>query len=321
MRTKADEEPNKAQVIWAIIITSLCCSLPALFTGFDWLRTFIPLAPFYFYVVLGKQTGKRVIFFAFLASVAFSIVVNNSGNIIFPLTLLPVGIGIGFAAEKKFSPAKTGLLTTVLILAGWVISGFLYYSTTGQNSYNEGLQALDQSFISLTEMYKNSPDIPDDVIRDITRGIETIRKATPSIFPSLLIATAICTSWVNMTLGNRIIRNSTSGIKVWPLFKHWRIPEDLVWVLILAGISFLIPIASCKVIGLNLLLVLGTIYFFQGIAVLVAILDRFNMPKSIRFFIYVLLIIQTYSVFLIAILGIIDVWKDLGNIYIKPAKD
>jgi hypothetical protein len=319
--TKADEEQNKAQVIRAIVITSFCCCLPALSTGFDWLRTFIPLAPFCFYVVLGAQTGKHVVFFAFLLSAAFSIVVNNSGNIIFPLTLLPVGIGIGFAAKKHYSPAKTGIITTALILAGWVGSGCLYYVTTGRNPYNEGLQAMDQSFISLMEMYKNSSDVPEDVIRDITGGIETMRVATPSVFPGLLIATAICTSWVNMALGNRIIRNSTSKIAVWPLFKYWRISEDLVWVLILAGMSFLIPITICKVIGLNLLLVLGTVYFFQGVAVLLAILDRFSTPKPVRFLIYVLLIIQTYSVFLIAILGIIDVWKDLGKIYAQPEEN
>ena len=272
-------------------------------------------------MLLGQQTGRRVTFFGFLLSVAFSIAFNNSGNIIFPLTLLPVGIGLGFAAEQKYSPAKAGIATTALILAGWIISGFFYYSATGNNPYNEGLQVMDQAFIGLKEMYKNSPDVPEDVIKDITRGIETMRQVTPSIFPSVLIATAIFTSWVNMTLGNRIIRNSKSGIRIWPEFKYWRIPDDLIWVLILSGMSLLIPLASFKIIGLNLLIALGTLYFFQGVAVLLAMLDRFNTPKPVRFMIYVLLVVQTYSVFMIAIFGIIDVWKDLGKIYAQPEED
>ena len=321
MSTEACETHNKAQVIRAIVITSLCCCLPALSTGFDWLRTFIPLAPFCFCVLLGQQTGKRVVFFAFLVTVAFSILVNNSGSIIFPLTLLPVGIGLGFVAKQKYSPAKAGITTTVFILMGWVVSGIIYYISTGHNPYNEGLHAMDQAFDGLKEMYTNSSDIPDDVLSDVIQGVENIRQLIPSIFPSLLLATALFTSWVNMTLGNRIIRNSKAEITVWPAFKYWRISENIVWVLILSGISFLIPIVLLKTIGLNLLITLGIIYFFQGVAVLLAILDRFKTPKPVRFLIYVLLVIQTYSVFLIAILGVIDTWKDLGKIYEQPKED
>lgn len=315
---EACEEPNKATVIRAILITSICCVLPALSPGFDWLKTFIPLAPFCFCVLSGQQTGRRIAFFAFLLSVAVSILANNSGNIIFPLTLLPVGIGLGFVAEHKYSPAKAGVATTVLILAGWLIGGFLFYTTTGQNPYSAGLQAMDQAFIGLQEMYKSNSDIPEDVIRDVVRGIEAMRLTTPSIFPSLLVATAIFTSWANMALGNRIIRNSKAGIFVWPLFKYWRISDNLVWILIFAGIAVLIPVAPLKVVGLNILIILGTAYFLQGVAVLMAILDRLKTPKSVRLLIYVLLVIQTYSVFMIAILGIIDVWKDLGKIYAQP---
>jgi uncharacterized protein YybS (DUF2232 family) len=269
-------------------------------------------------VLLGGTTARNVTVLAFLLSAAFSIIIGNSGNIIFPLTLLPIGIGLGFVAESKYSPAKAGIAVTALILIGWLVSGYLFFLTTGQNSYSEGLRAMDQAFTSLQEMYKSNSDIPEDVIRDVVSGIETMRLATPSIFPSLLIATAIFTSWVNMVIGNRIIRNSPSEIRVWPEFKYWRITEDIVWILIVAGIGCLIPVAVIKVIGLNLLLILGTVYFFQGIAVLLAMLDRFKAPRPVRFFIYVLLIVQTYSIFVIAILGVIDVWKDLGKIYAQP---
>lgn len=230
-------------------------------------------------------------------------------------------MGLALAAEWNYSPAKAGLVTTVLILTGWIISGLFYNITTGSNPYSQGLQAMDQAFTGLMEMYNTSSDIPDDVKHDIVKGIETLRQVTPAIFPSLLIATAICTSWVNMVLGNRIIRNSASGIVIWPVFKYWRISENLVWLLIIAGISCLIPLSSIRNLGLNLLMIMGTLYFFQGIAVLFALLDRFKTPKPVRFLIYVLLVVQTYSVFMIVIFGIIDVWKDLGKIYSQPKEN
>ena len=316
--TQDCDERNKTLVIRAILITSVCCTLPALSTGFDWLKTFIPLAPFCFCVLLGQQTGRRIAFFAFLVSVAVSIIAGNYAHIIFPLTLLPVGIGLGFVAEARYSPARSGATITALILAGWVIGGILVYTITGHNPYHTGLQAMDQAFIGLQEMYKNNSDIPEDVMRDVLQGVETMRRATPAIFPSLLIATAIFTSWVNMALGNRILRNSKAKRIVWPPFKYWRISENLVWLLIIAGVATLIPVTAIKVVGLNLLLTLGTVYFFQGVAVVLALMDRFKTPKPVRFLIYVLLVVQTYSIFMIAIIGIIDVWKDLGKIYAEP---
>ncbi len=312
---------SEAQKQWrAIAVTTLLCVLPVANPVFEWLRTFIPLAPFYFSVSLGRKIGRHICLIAFVIAGLVSLLAKDIGNVIFPLTLFPVGFLMAWAMEKRKTVAWTGLTATLLVLLGWVLGGLLFWQTTGNNPYVEGLNAMDQAFADMAAMYKTSGDFPPDVVADIERGFDQARQKLPGIFPALLIMSAIIISWLNLALGNRLLGRYAPDKAVWPPYRFWRLPENLVWLLILAGILTILPVASLKMFGINGLLILGCIYFLQGLAVLFAMLVRWDAPKPIRFFIYFFIFIQTYSVVLLAFLGILDVWKDLGKIYKEEEK-
>jgi uncharacterized protein YybS (DUF2232 family) len=57
-----------------------------------------------------------------------------------------------------------------------------------------------------------------------------------------------------------------------------------------------------------MLLLSGLLYFFQGLAVCIALLERWNVPVFIRVVLYSFLIIQSYGVIILTFLGIGDVW-------------
>ncbi|MEN8256692.1 MAG: DUF2232 domain-containing protein [Thermodesulfobacteriota bacterium] len=293
----------------------MLCILPALSPVFEWLRTLIPLAPFYFSVSLGQKAGRHVCLIAFVIAGLVSLLAKDIGNAIFPLTLFPVGLMLAWAMEKRKTVAWAGLTATLLVLLGWFIGGLLFWQSTGLNPYSEGLNAMDQAFADMAEMYKTSGDFSPDVVADIERGFDQARQKLPGIFPALLIMSAIIISWLNMALGNRLLGRHAPERTVWPPYRFWRLPENLVWLVILAGILMILPVSGLKTLGINGLLILASIYFLQGLAVLFAMLARWDAPKPIRFFIYFFIFIQTYSVVLLAVLGILDVWKDLGKIY------
>ncbi len=299
----------------AIALTTLLCGLPALSPVFEVLRTFTPLAPFYFSVTLGQKTGRQVCLYAFIIAGLFSLLVDDIGNAIFPLTLFPVGFILAWAMEKRKTVAWAGLMATVIVLLGWLLGGLFFWQSTGLNAYSEGLKAMDQAFAAMAEMYKTSGNFPPDVVADIERGFDQARQKLPRIFPALLVMSATIISWLNMALGNRLLGRHASKRTVWPPYRFWRLPENLVWLVILAGILFIMPVTGIKTVGQNALLILGTVYFFQGLAVLFAMLERWDAPRPIRVFIYIFIFIQTYSIVLLAALGIVDIWKDLGKIY------
>lgn len=299
----------------AVALTSLLCGLPAVSPFFELLRAFVPLAPFYFSATLGQKTGRQVCLYAFIISGLFSLVANDIGNAILPLILFPVGFTLAWAMGQRRSVAWAGFLATVTVLLGWFVGGLLFWQSTGLNPYTVGLTAMNQAFATMAEMYKTSGDFSPDVVAEIERGFDQARQKLPRIFPSLLVISAISISWLNMALGNRLLHRHALEHTVWPPYRFWRLPENLVWLVILAAFFMLLPVSSFKVLGMNGLIILGIIYFFQGLAVLFAMMERWDAPRPIRIFIYIFIFIQTYSIVLLAVLGIVDIWKDLGKIY------
>jgi uncharacterized protein YybS (DUF2232 family) len=60
-----------------------------------------------------------------------------------------------------------------------------------------------------------------------------------------------------------------------------------------------------------LLLISGWLYFFQGLAVLIALFERWRVPVLVRIMLYFVLFIQSYSLILLAVLGLSDVWLNM----------
>jgi uncharacterized protein YybS (DUF2232 family) len=96
-----------------------------------------------------------------------------------------------------------------------------------------------------------------------------------------------------------------------PVFTQWKLPEPLIWVIITAGGLAFLGKGIFNVCGENALLVLSSIYFLQGLAVVAFYFERLKVPAFIRWITYILLCIQWYGLILIVIIGVSDVWFDL----------
>jgi uncharacterized protein YybS (DUF2232 family) len=80
--------------------------------------------------------------------------------------------------------------------------------------------------------------------------------------------------------------------------------------LIATGIALLLPDALVTTPALNILLVITLLYFFQGMAVVSAVIKKHSVPAFVRIFLYVMLIIQPYLLALVAGIGLFDLWGD-----------
>jgi uncharacterized protein YybS (DUF2232 family) len=78
-----------------------------------------------------------------------------------------------------------------------------------------------------------------------------------------------------------------------------------------------LPIASMRVISLNLLLVLGVLYFCQGVAVVAAWFNRLGLPRILRVIGYPLMFLNPLF-FLIITLGVLDLWFDFRRLHQQP---
>ena len=94
----------------------------------------------------------------------------------------------------------------------------------------------------------------------------------------------------------------------------WKAPDYLVWVLIGCGGFLMLPGSTLKIIGINGLLVLLMIYFFQGIAIVSFFFEKKQFPRLLRIFFYSLIAIQQIILLVVIGLGLFDMWLNFRKI-------
>ena len=151
--------------------------------------------------------------------------------------------------------------------------------------------------------------------------VEKLRTLMPRIMPGLLLVTLVNTVLFNMALGQYLLKRKAQELSPWPPFIEWRLPEKLVAMVIISGIFILMPGGFLQNIGFNLALLAGTLYLFQGLAVLTALLNKWNVPLSLRILIFLLVIFQAFGIIILAVLGLADVWADFRKDRNKTDKD
>jgi uncharacterized protein YybS (DUF2232 family) len=87
-----------------------------------------------------------------------------------------------------------------------------------------------------------------------------------------------------------------------------------VWGVIGCGLALFVPSASIKIIGINGLLILLSVYFFQGIAIVSYYFDRRKLPRLIRIFLYTLIAVQQLVLLVVIGLGFFDLWFNFRKI-------
>jgi uncharacterized protein YybS (DUF2232 family) len=93
-----------------------------------------------------------------------------------------------------------------------------------------------------------------------------------------------------------------------------------MWGVIACGLTILLPDKTFKVIGLNGLIVLMTIYFFQGIAIVSFYFEKKGVPRMFKIFIYSLIAIQQIILMAVIGLGFFDVWFDFRKLELKESE-
>lgn len=282
------------------------------------LQIFAPLPAFYYLAVLGLRRGLTTLAAALLLSGIVSILLGQVGPLMVTLLMLPTGLVMGREVlNKKSSPALAGFKALLVLLLLWLLWS-LFYGQSASGVYKGIVTSLDAGLVEVGETLKGSTQLEPEQALEVETTIARMRGLLPRVMPALLFITMLNTVFFNMVAGQYLLRRKDAGLVSWPPFAAWRLPEPLVAMVILAGFCLLLPLPIVKDAGLNLLLVAGTLYFFQGLALLTSLLNRWSVPGLLRVLIFLLLLIQAYGLVLLAAAGLVDVWTDLRRPRPKP---
>jgi uncharacterized protein YybS (DUF2232 family) len=297
-----------------ILLTAMLLLPTFLPDKMGWLTSLVPLPIFYYLVILGNKKGMLLMRNTLLLSTGAALLFGSLPILIFAFTMVPMGITFAHALTARQTPVKAGIVGAVFLALTWG----LFWSGLGilhqTNPYATLLSDLDAGLAGSLLLYEKSAEFAPETLESVRSAVEALRTYIPKILPALLVSAILILTWVNLVLGNWLLKKRYNGFSPWPEYNTWKLPEPIVWLVILGGITvFLLP-APLGTFGLNVLIICTTLYFFQGLAILGSLLNKWSVPRLIRVLIYALIFIQTYGIIILSFLGLADVWADFRKL-------
>lgn len=303
--SRMQEGLTKDIITGSAIVLSLCISaiyLPVI--GF-FSALLIPLPVLFYRLKLGRNNG------AIIPAAAVGIAMILSGSGIFPQLFFFAGLALlGFSmaetAEKKHSIDRI-ILYSIGIVTVTGIFGLLFYSNIVNTQVYELIsnsEYVTEKLDTMMQLFADMGMPPENAA-----GLYDVVKATLiQLLPAQILTNMLIVSWLNLLIARSIL----VGRNLYPLdlgrLKLWRAPEHFIWGIIGCGAALMLPLHSLKIIALNGLIILLTVYFFQGIAIAFFFFEKKNFPMALRVVIVTIIAMQPLLWLVIVTAGIFDIW-------------
>lgn len=265
-----------------------------------------PLPAIYYFCKRGATAGLAVVgitttvLFIMGESAIPILYLLQSGviSLLFPWYYLQ---GKGTARALSYSVGINFLLIAVLAVAYGLWSGADLQATL--------LKGIESSTNQAIALYSKQ-GLTAEELEMLSQGVRQAGALIANVFPALLLISLGSVAALNMAVLFRLAAKWLPNLNKPDNFQSFRNPDVLVWVVIFAGFSMLLPHPDIQRVALNLLVVSGFIFFLQGLAVVLAFFQRISVPFLARFIFWLVLTFQPYLVVAIAVLGIFDIWAD-----------
>jgi len=296
-------------VIVAIAVTALI-SMVALYVWVlgPLVGLFIPLPILFYRFKLGRYPGLLILT-AVTLIVASVVGWNSIGSVAFLFELGLVGLILPEVFEMNLSVEKTVGITTVAVLAMGIVMLSLYSLLSTTSPWTVVSDYLEQSVKLALAMYREMAP-SEEKIGILAQSMEDIQYFMLRIIPAIVIVTTLFVVWSNLLLARYMLRSKQLFCPDFGRLNQWKTPESLIWVAIASGGLLLFGHPGIKMFGINGLIVIMMIYFFQGIAIVSFYFDKKQFPKVLRAILYSLIAIQQLLLLVVIAVGFFDMWID-----------
>jgi uncharacterized protein YybS (DUF2232 family) len=271
----------------------------------------IPLPILFYRLKLGRIIGVLVPIISGL--ILFILIGGISPDILFFVELLVIGFILGELIESNHSIEKTILYATGAV---WIsgLTGLTVYSTLSGESIYAVVSAYIAKNLELAMVLYQNMGMSDENIALIDRFLLEIRPFIVQIIPAMVTASTLFVAWTNLLIARPLLKSRSLFCPDFGPLNMWKAPEYLVWVAIGCGLALFLPGRLFNSIGQNGLLILMTVYFFQGIAIVAFYFEKKRLPRFIRFFLYALIAVQHLILLAVIGLGFFDMWVNFRRL-------
>ena len=288
--------------------------------------TFVPLVGFFPGILTPAPTVLAAIRWGFpnawlvpgCAAVIGSLILcllNLSDNIAYLLALIGMGAFIGYGFTRQWSTEKIIGLSSLFVIG---VAG-LFVILAFVETKGEMVRLIEQDLrgaisAGLKQFGSSSPET-----RELESKLLDTVPLIVRIMPGVLMACTLGICWLNLLVSLRYCRAAANEFCDREKLILWKAPERIVWFVIASGLILLLPVGDLKLAAINLLIVTGTIYFLQGVAIVAFYLERWKLPVYVKGFVYAVVFLQQLASMATVALGLFDVWFDFRKPRKKPA--
>ena len=274
---------------------------------------FAPLPGMYYTLKSGKGVGLAIVL------ITAGLLAIIAEPMAMPLFLAQAGLislalphflakGWGGAQAVAFS-AAVGCAFTLLIAA-------TLWLGQGVDPHREILNGINSSISQTAALYEKSGMKGED-LQALQQGMKQVGAVIGRIYPALVLTGLGAIAGLNLLALGRMAVRLNRPLAVGDLRK-FRNPDHLIWFVIVAGFALLLNNSAITTAALNVLVVTLSLYFLQGLAIILFLFDRFAVHRFVRVTFYILMALQPYLAVAVAALGIFDLW---GNFRVPKQQE
>ena len=289
-----------------VFATSLIFAVSILIPIFGFFCSlFIPLPTLYYRIKLGRTTSVIIPVLGFIIMVV--VLSSFTIDVMFFAELLIVGFILGELLESRFPIDKTMLYSCGVVLISGIVSLFVYSTASGNDLISILSQYVAKN-IELSLALYQSLGMSEENLRLIQDSLGKIQYILVSIIPGLTITSTLLVIWINILLSKALLKGRFQFHPDYEKLNQWQAPDYLVWAVIGCGLLMLLPASVAKLIGLNVLLILMTIYFFQGMAIVSFLFEKIKVPRFLKIVVYILIPLIQLAWLAVIGIGLFDMW-------------
>lgn len=318
MANRISEQPQIRVIFRAVLLLTLVMVLPGTrWSLFGWSFLFLPLAGFYTLRRFGRYSGNRFLATAVCLSLPVYLLQGNFELFLFAAGLLSTGYILFLSADRKDTPARSWLISSLGLGGLWIAIILLFSLGAEISPYGEFVRSIDLGIAEALDFYRQSGDVSADTKVFFEETLQQMRVIIPLVLPSLLGSFVLVITWLTMVVGNALLQKSQVGGAPWVHCRYWQLPDKLIWLVIGAAVVTFPPVALLRTIGINTLVLMSVVYCFQGLSIAIFFMQRWKVPVLLRSFFYVMMIFQSFGTLLLLFFGIADIWVDFRKLKVK----
>ncbi|MBF0474636.1 MAG: DUF2232 domain-containing protein [Deltaproteobacteria bacterium] len=268
------------------------------------LYLFTPLPVMLYRLKLGRKAGAFVLAASTLAAYLLLSLIGSGGEAVFFIQFGVLGWAAGEVLDRNGSIELAVSLPVLAVIGLGVVLLVAVAMSRSTGPYQLLTTYVDGQVKETLSLYQSmGVDVPD-------QNMAQIKTVMLAVFPGLTIVGLGIVSFLNLMVARRLSAVFKIPFPEFGSLNNWRPPEYLVWPVIGAGFTLVVPGLGLAMIGLNIFLIASLIYLLAGLAIVAYFFQQKEVPRFMRVFGYTLIALTQLVTLAVILIGFIDTWID-----------